>query len=59
MVYDDNGYQHPGVGVGVSSFWDRRTNHYPGCSCPPHRYNPRHIRPTNPDCPEHGETRDA
>lgn len=55
MVYDDNGNQHPGVGVGVRSFWDRRTNQYPGCSCPPARYSPRCTKPTDPHCPTHGE----
>jgi hypothetical protein len=53
-VYDDKGRPHPDVGTGSPSFWDRPTNHYPGCTCPPWRYNPRHTRPTNPDCTEHG-----
>lgn len=30
----------------------------PGCTCPPWRYHPRHPKPTNPDCPTHGEMRD-
>lgn len=35
--------------------WTRAPNRNPGCTCPPWRYNPRHIRPTNPNCPAHGE----
>ena len=35
--------------------WSRTTNHYAGCSCPAWRYNPRCPKPTNPQCPEHGE----
>lgn len=42
----------PGCG---GDWWNRRTNTYPGCTCPPARYNPRHPKPTNPDCPTHGE----
>ena len=34
--------------------WARGNNKQPGCSCPPWRYTPRHTRPTNPDCREHG-----
>lgn len=30
-------------------------NRYPGCTCPSWRYCPWKKRPTNPDCPEHGE----
>lgn len=41
------------VGTGAS-FWARRTNQYAGCSCPPCRYSPRHSKPTDPDCPQHG-----
>jgi hypothetical protein len=41
------------VGTGAS-FWDRRTNRYAGCTCPPARYSPRHPKPTNADCPTHG-----
>ncbi|SDK80597.1 hypothetical protein SAMN04487913_103239 [Arthrobacter sp. ok362] len=43
------------VGTGAESFWHRRTNTYPGCTCPPWRYNPRYPKPTNPECPQHGE----
>jgi hypothetical protein len=39
--------------------WSRQPNRQPGCSCQPWRYSPFAPRPTNPDCPEHGETRDA
>lgn len=42
----------PGCG---GDFWNRRTNTYQGCTCPPARYNPRRPKPTNPDCPTHGE----
>jgi hypothetical protein len=49
--------QHNVVGTGAASFWNRRTNSYPGCSCPPWRYHPRYPKPTNPDCQLHGETR--
>lgn len=42
----------PGMGA---DFWQRSTNAYPGCTCPPSRYDPRATRPTNPDCPTHGE----
>ncbi|QWY84250.1 hypothetical protein QEO77_gp53 [Arthrobacter phage Zaheer] len=56
MVYDDHGVQHNDVGTGAPSFWNRPTNTYPDCKCPPWRYNPRHPRPTNPDCQIHGET---
>lgn len=32
------------------------TNHYPGCTCPPARYQPRRgPKPTNPNCPHHGD----
>ncbi|MEO5317611.1 hypothetical protein PV761_03320 [Arthrobacter sp. CC3] len=54
MAVDDKGRNHPDVGTGAPSFWTRRTNQYPGCCCPPWRYNPRHPKPTNPDCPQHG-----
>jgi len=43
------------VGTGAESFWHRRTNTYPGCTCPAWRYNPAHPKPTNPLCPKHGE----
>ena len=43
------------VGTGAESFWHRRTNTYPGCTCPAWRYNPAHPKPTNPECPKHGE----
>lgn len=59
MVTDDRGNQHNDVGTGAASFWNRRTNSYAGCSCPPWRYNPRFPHPTNPDCQLHGETRTA
>ena len=59
MVIDEHGNHHCDVGTGSASFWNRRTNSYPGCSCPPWRYNPRHPRPTNPNCQLHGETRTA
>ena len=36
--------------------WSRATNRYPGCTCPTWRYNPRHPKPTNPDCSKHGGT---
>lgn len=36
--------------------WTRQPNRNPGCNCQPWRYNPRYIRPTNPDCPTHGES---
>lgn len=39
----------------VKENWSRVTNRYPGCSCLPWRYSPRHPRPTDPDCPQHGE----
>ncbi|AXH44425.1 hypothetical protein PP356_gp45 [Arthrobacter phage MargaretKali] len=42
----------PGMG---GSFWERRTNREPGCTCPPSRYSPTQQRPTNPDCPQHGD----
>lgn len=54
MAVDDKGNQHCDVGTGAESIWKRRTNRYTGCTCPPWRYNPRHPKPTNPDCPEHG-----
>jgi len=41
----------PGFG---SDWWNRKTNTYSGCTCPPARYNPRAIKPTNPDCKQHG-----
>jgi hypothetical protein len=41
----------PGCGA---DWWARRTNTYPGCTCPPARYNPRHPKPTNPECETHG-----
>ncbi|MFJ4286628.1 hypothetical protein ACIPY0_13400 [Paenarthrobacter nicotinovorans] len=41
-------------GMGAPDAWARRTNTYPGCTCPPWRYNPRHPKPTTPDCPQHG-----
>jgi hypothetical protein len=53
-VYDDKGRPHNDVGTGAASFWVRPTNVYAGCSCPPWRYNPRHPKPTNPDCTQHG-----
>lgn len=56
MVTDEHGREHNDVGVGAASSWNRSPNRYSGCSCPPWRYNPRHIRPTNPDCPTHGES---
>lgn len=59
MAVDDKGRNHPDVGTGAASFWARRTNSYPGCSCPPWRYNPRHPKPTNPDCLEHGAKEQA
>lgn len=39
--------------------WSRRTNTYPDCHCLPWRYNPRHPKPTNPDCPTHGSKETA
>jgi len=47
--------EHPVVGTGSESFWHRRTNTYPGCTCPPWRYNPAQPKPTDPDCAKHGE----
>ncbi|QDF19559.1 hypothetical protein PP353_gp49 [Arthrobacter phage Kumotta] len=41
----------PGMG---GSFWTRRTNHEPGCNCPPARYDPTKPKPTNADCKLHG-----
>ena len=41
----------PGCGA---DFWTRRTNTYADCTCPPSRYSPTQPRPTNPDCPTHG-----
>jgi hypothetical protein len=32
--------------------WARGANRY--CDCPAWRYNPRLVRPTNPDCLVHG-----
>ncbi len=32
--------------------WSRVTNRY--CDCPAWRYSPRHPKPTNPDCAQHG-----
>ena len=55
MALDANGHNHPDVGTGHPSFWHRPTNRYPGCTCPPWRYNPMYPKPTNPDCPRHGE----
>jgi len=46
------------VGTGAESFWHRRTNTYPGCTCPPWRYNPAQPKPTNPECEKHGNTTD-
>ncbi|WIC89059.1 hypothetical protein SEA_OTTAWA_13 [Arthrobacter phage Ottawa] len=48
---------HPVVGTGSDSSWNRPANKTPGCSCPPWRYCPRvqQLRPTNPECPIHGE----
>ena len=43
------------VGTGSESFWTRRTNTYPGCTCPPWRYHPAHPKPTNPTCRKHGD----
>ena len=57
MSVDSNGRNHPEVGAGAASFWVRPTNRYPGCCCPAWRYHPRHPKPTNPDCPEHGDNR--
>jgi len=57
MAVDDKGRNHPDVGTGSASFWARKTNRYAGCTCPPWRYNPRHPKPTNPECAEHGEHR--
>lgn len=54
MVTDEHGREHNDVGVGAASSWHRQPNREPGCTCPPWRYNPRHIRPTNPECPTHG-----
>jgi hypothetical protein len=34
--------------------WSRPTNRYARCTCPPWRYNPRHPKPTNPECETHG-----
>jgi hypothetical protein len=41
---------HP---VGVVT--KQRDNHEPGCTCPSWRYCPWKTRPTNPECPTHGE----
>lgn len=42
------------VGTGADWWW-RPTNRYSDCICPPARYNPRATKPTNPDCPTHGD----
>lgn len=57
MSVDSNGRNHPEVGTGAPSFWVRPTNRYAGCCCPAWRYSPRHPKPTNPECHEHGESR--
>ena len=53
MAMDSEGRNHPDVNVGAD-WWTRRTNRYAGCTCPPWRYSPRHPKPTNPDCQQHG-----
>lgn len=55
MLLDDKGRAHNYVGTGARDAWARPSNRYAGCSCPAWRYNPRHPRPTNPDCAQHGE----
>jgi hypothetical protein len=42
--------------LGAESFWHRPANRYPGCTCPPWQYSPRHPKPTNPEGAKHGET---
>jgi hypothetical protein len=39
--------------------WSRGTNRAPGCDCPAWRYSPRHPKPTNPDCEQHGEQHES
>ena len=55
MLLDDKGRPVYYVGTGAESFWTRPTNTYPGCTCPPWRYSPMYPKPTNPECPKHGE----
>lgn len=54
MSHHDTENQNDAVAVGALSHWERKTNRYPGCTCPPWRYHPRYPKPTDPDCPEHG-----
>lgn len=54
MVMDEPGRRQDVVALGAESHWHRRTNRYPGCSCPEWRYHPRYPKPTDPDCSEHG-----
>lgn len=54
MSHYDIENQNDAVAVGALSHWERKTNQYPGCTCPPWRYHPRYPKPTDPDCPEHG-----
>ena len=42
----------PGCG---SDWWARKTNRYCDCTCPPARYDPTSTKPTDPECPTHGE----
>jgi hypothetical protein len=56
---DRTAYRHFAVGVGVESHWQRAPNRNPGCICPPWRYHPRHPKPTDPDCREHGGSETA
>lgn len=54
MLTDEPGRRHDAVALGAESHWHRRTNRYPGCSCPEWRYHPLYPKPTDPDCSEHG-----
>lgn len=42
------------VAMGGDDHTKKRDNRDPHCNCPPWRYCPFKIRPTNPDCPTHG-----
>lgn len=54
MSHNETEKQNDSVAVGALSHWHRKTNRYPGCTCPAWRYHPRYPKPTDPDCPEHG-----
>lgn len=54
MSYDETEKHTDSVALGALSHWHRKTNRYPGCTCPEWRYHPRYPKPTDPDCAEHG-----